>query len=134
VPAGIAPGGTLIVALAEPSEADAVVEPDAATWIDTGVPNADAASPEGGGAFVGPTVAPPPPPPPPPLDGAEGVTDAVAEESAPVPIELIAATVKVYESPFVSPSIEQLSAVLESEVGQAFIVVVDVVVFSAMTS
>jgi hypothetical protein len=62
-----------------------------------------------------------------------GVTLAEEPENAPVPTPLMAATLKVYRSPLVRPVTLQVVAVLDVEVGQASVVGVEVVVFSAVT-
>jgi hypothetical protein len=62
-----------------------------------------------------------------------GVTLAEELENDPVPPTLMAATVKVYASPLVSPVTMQVAAVLDVEEGHASVVGVTVVVFSAVT-
>jgi hypothetical protein len=62
-----------------------------------------------------------------------GVTLADEAENEPVPTTLMAATVNVYASPLVRPDTTQFVAVLDVEEGQASVVDVAVVVFSAVT-
>jgi hypothetical protein len=62
-----------------------------------------------------------------------GVTLAEELENDPVPTTLMAATVKVYASPLVSPVTVQVVALLDVEDGHASVVGVEVVTFSAVT-
>jgi hypothetical protein len=62
-----------------------------------------------------------------------GVTFAEGPEKRPVPVVFVAATVKVYTSPLVRLVTVQLVAVLDVEAGQASVVGVEVVTFSAVT-
>jgi hypothetical protein len=62
-----------------------------------------------------------------------GVTDDEEVENEPVPTAFIAATVNVYASAFVRLVTVQLVDVLEVDEGQASVVGVEVVTFSAFT-
>jgi hypothetical protein len=62
-----------------------------------------------------------------------GVTLFEAPENGEVPSELIAATLKVYESPLLRPVMVQTKVSVDSDGGQASVVVVEVVVSTAVT-
>jgi hypothetical protein len=93
VPLGRAPAGTNTDVLAPPALKVNVVGVVNEVVTESGVPKDVAGTPEGGGAGVSGPVEPPLPPPAP--DEVMGVTAAEAPENEPVPIELIAATLKV---------------------------------------